>query len=132
MRKWLDANLPAKKAVLGFSYCGWAWKLEDPTADGYDAATDGAAITPDGSVTYDEIKDYIVSSGAATYHDPAVVGFYCHARTTWIGYDDNQSIVTKVKYAKLNGLYGYFSWHLAADSDGGLSRAGSSFILVFF
>ncbi|KAL0801514.1 hypothetical protein Bca101_056690 [Brassica carinata] len=125
LRKWLDANLPAKKAVLGFSYCGWAWKLEDPKADGYDAATDGAAITPDGSVTYDEIKDYIVSSGAATYHDPAVVGFYCHAGTTWIGYDDNQSIVTKVKYAKLNGLYGYFSWHLAADSDGGLSRAAS-------
>lgn len=132
MRKWLEANLPAKKAVLGFSYCGWAWKLEDPKASGYDAATDGAAITPDGSVTYDEIKDYIVTSGAATYHDPAVVGFYCHAGTTWIGYDDNQSIVSKVKYAKQNGLHGYFSWHLAADYNGGLSRAGSSFILVFF
>ncbi|KAJ4905477.1 Glycosyl hydrolase family protein with chitinase insertion domain [Raphanus sativus] len=125
LRKWLEANLPAKKAVLGFSYCGWAWKLEDPKASGYDAATDGAAITPDGSVTYDEIKDYIVTSGAATYHDPAVVGFYCHAGTTWIGYDDNQSIVSKVKYAKQNGLHGYFSWHLAADYNGGLSRAAS-------
>ncbi|CAH8385274.1 unnamed protein product, partial [Eruca vesicaria subsp. sativa] len=120
---WLDANLKPDQAVLGFSYCGWAWKLKDPKDNGYDAPTDGAAITPDGSVTYDEINKYIVDSGAATYHDPAVVGFYCHDRTTWIGYDDNQSIVSKVKYAKQNGLLGYFSWHLGADKDGGLSRA---------
>ncbi|CAB78978.1 chitinase-like protein [Arabidopsis thaliana] len=126
LRKWLDeAKLPPKKAVLGFPYCGWAWTLEDAENNGYDAATDGAAISPDGSITYAKIRNYIVDNGAATFHDPAVIGFYCYVGNTWIGYDDNQSIVYKVKYAKFTGLLGYFSWHVGADYNCGLSRAGS-------
>ncbi|KAG7616635.1 Chitinase insertion domain superfamily [Arabidopsis thaliana x Arabidopsis arenosa] len=125
LSKWLEAKLPAKKAVLGFSYCGWAWTLEDAENNGYDAATDGAAISPDGSITYAKIRNYIIDNGAATFHDPAVIGFYCYVGTTWIGYDDNQSIVSKVRYAKLKGLLGYFSWHVGADYNCGLSRAAS-------
>lgn len=125
LRKWLEAKLPADQAVFGFSYCGWAWTLKNPKANGYNAASDGPAITPDGSVTYDDIKDFIVGSGAATCYDPEAVGCYCYAGTTWIGYDDNQSIVTKVKYAKQNGLRGYFSWNIEADCNGGLTRAAS-------
>ncbi|CAE6187037.1 unnamed protein product [Arabidopsis arenosa] len=125
LSKWLKAELPAKKAVLGFPYCGWAWTLEDSENNGYEAPTDGAAISPDGSITYDKIRNYIVDNGAATFHDPAVVGFYCYVGNTWIGYDDNQSIVSKVKYAKLTGLLGYFSWHVGADYNCGLSRAAS-------
>ncbi|CAE6187065.1 unnamed protein product [Arabidopsis arenosa] len=125
LSQWLEAKLPAKKAVLGFSYSGWAWTLEDAENNGYDAATDGAAISPDGSITYEKIRNYIVDNGAATFHDPAVVGFYCYFGTTWIGYDDNQSIVSKVRYAKLKGLLGYFSWHVGADYNCGLSRAAS-------
>lgn len=124
LSKWIEAKLPAKKAMLGFPYCGWAWKLEDAKINGYDAATDRAAtaISPAGSITYDKIRNYIVNNGVATFHDPAVIGYYCYFGTTWIGYDYNQSIVSKVRYAKQKDLLGYFSWHVGAD----YNRAGSS------
>ncbi|KAL1205249.1 Class V chitinase [Cardamine amara subsp. amara] len=123
--KWLEAKLPAKKVVLGFPYRGWAWTLEDNKINGYGAATDGAAISPDGSITYDKIRDYIVDNGAATYYDPVVIGHYCYVGNTWIGYDDNQSIVAKVRYAKKKDLLGYYSWHVGGDYNCGLSRAAS-------
>ncbi|VVB12373.1 unnamed protein product [Arabis nemorensis] len=54
-----------------------------------------------------------------------VVGDYCFAGTTWIGYDSEQSIKTKAKYAKQKGLLGYFSWHVGGDDNSELSRAAS-------
>ncbi|CAH2078501.1 unnamed protein product [Thlaspi arvense] len=95
-------------------------------AHSYYAATTGAAISPDGSIGYGQIRKFIVDNGATTVYNSTVVGDYCYAGTTWIGYDDNQSIVTKVRYAKQRGLLGYFSWHVGADDNSGLSRAGSS------
>jgi hypothetical protein len=42
-----------------------------------------------------------------------------------IGYDDTQSISTKVTYAKGKGLLGYFAWHVGADKNFALSQTGS-------
>lgn len=127
LKQWIEAGLPKNKAVLGFPYVGWAWTLQDVNDNGYDAATTGAAISQDGSINYSDIRSYIVDNGAAVEHNPMVTGDYCYAGATWIGYDDNQSIVHKVKYAKQIGLRGYFSWHVGADYVCGLSRAGLSF-----
>ncbi|CAA0395854.1 unnamed protein product [Arabidopsis thaliana] len=35
-----------------------------------------------------------------------MVGDYCYAGTTWIGYGSEKSILTKVRYAKQKGLLG--------------------------
>lgn len=52
-----------------------------------------------------------------------MVGDYCYKGTAWIGYDDSQSIVTKVRYVKAKGLRGYFAWHVGADDNMALARA---------
>lgn len=132
LKLWLEAGLPQKKAVFGFSYVGWAWALQDARDHGYGAPTTGVApISADGSIDYIEIKKFIKDDEATEVHDSRVVGDYCYAGTIWIGYDDTQSIVTKVQYAKHKGLLGYFSWNVGADENSVLSHAGSSSCLFF-
>ncbi|KAK6249137.1 hypothetical protein QUC31_020702 [Theobroma cacao] len=111
-----------KKIVLGFPFYGYAWTLADANNHGYFAPTTGSAISKDGSIGYKQIRQFIVQNGATTVHDTAVVGDYCYAGRTWIGYDDYPTIVTKVRYAKDKGLLGYFAWHVALDDNWGLSR----------
>lgn len=125
VRAWIQAGLPATQLVLGFPYYGYAWRLSNANSPSYYAATTGSAISPDGSIGYGQIRKFIVDNGATTVYNSTVVGDYCYAGTTWIGYDDNQSIVTKVRYAKQKGLRGYFSWHVGADDNSGLSRSAS-------
>ncbi|CBI35716.3 unnamed protein product, partial [Vitis vinifera] len=71
-----------------------------------------------------QIKQFMAQNGAATVFNASIVGDYCYAGTTWIGYDDTQSISTKVSYAKGKGLLGYFAWHVAADDNWVLSQLG--------
>ncbi|KAH0915093.1 hypothetical protein HID58_029539 [Brassica napus] len=125
VRAWIQAGLQATQLVLGFPYYGYAWRLSNANSPSYYAATTGSAISPDGSIGYGQIRKFIVDNGATTVYNSTVVGDYCYAGTTWIGYDDNQSIVTKVRYAKQKGLRGYFSWHVGADDNSGLSRSAS-------
>ncbi|OAO97648.1 hypothetical protein AXX17_AT4G23240 [Arabidopsis thaliana] len=126
VRDWTEAGLPAKKAVLGFPYYGWAWTLADPDVNGYDANTTGPAISDDGEISYRQLQTWIVDNGATKVHDDMMVGDYCYAGTTWIGYDSEKSIVTKVIYAKQKGLLGYFSWHVGGDDNSELSSADTT------
>ncbi|CAA7054831.1 unnamed protein product [Microthlaspi erraticum] len=125
VRAWIQGGLPASQLVLGFPLYGYAWRLANSNINSYSAATTGPAISPDGSIGYGQIKKFIVDNGARMVYNSTVVGDYSYAGTTWIGYDDNQSIVTKVRYAKQRGLRGYFSWHVGADDNSTLSRAAS-------
>jgi len=85
----------------------------------------GAALSSDGSITYSGIKDFITQNGATAVYNSTIVTNYCYAGTTWIGYDDTQSISTKVTYANEKGLLGYFAWLVGADKNFTLSRTGS-------
>ncbi|CAN8274444.1 unnamed protein product [Cochlearia groenlandica] len=125
VNEWIGAGLPANKAVLGFPYYGWAWTLADANSNGYDAETTGPAISPDGEISYSDIKTWKVAHGATDVHDQVRIGDYCYAGTTWIGYDGLESIKNKASYAKKKGLLGYFSWHVGGDDDSELSRAAS-------
>ncbi|CAH2078503.1 unnamed protein product, partial [Thlaspi arvense] len=125
VKEWTEAGLPTKKAVLGFPYNGWSWTLANANSNGYGAATNGPAISKDGSIRYIQLKSWIVENKATTVHDDQMVGDYSYAGTTWIGYDSEKSIVTKVRYAKQKGLLGYFSWHVGNDDGSELSRAAS-------
>ncbi|KAL1205250.1 Class V chitinase [Cardamine amara subsp. amara] len=126
VKEWTGAGLPAKKAVLGLPYYGWAWTLQNPDNNGYDAATTGPAlsISESGEIGYRQLKGWIGENGPEKVADTTVVGDYCYAGTTWIGYDSVDSVVTKVNYAKENGLLGYFSWHVGGDDNSELSFAG--------
>ncbi|KAG7616633.1 Chitinase II [Arabidopsis thaliana x Arabidopsis arenosa] len=130
LKQWIKDGLPEKKAVLGFSYVGWAWTLQNDKDTGYNAAAAGVAkseddVSEDGSINYAQINKFIRDEEAAKVYDPKVVGHYCFAKKIWIGYEDTQSVEAKVRYAKQNGLLGYFAWNVGADDNTVLSNAAS-------
>ena len=57
-------------------------------------------------------------------YDSIVMFAYCYSVTTWISYDDNHTISTKVNYAREAGLKGYFAWHVGGDDNWVLSQTG--------
>ncbi|KAL2929900.1 Class V chitinase, partial [Bienertia sinuspersici] len=91
----IKEGVPTKKLMLGFPYYGYVWKLVNPN--------NHCPMTPangkDGSVVID--KEFLASVTSMTLSIKRVQVLW----TTWIGYDDTQSISTKVAYAK-NTAYG--------------------------
>ncbi|KAK6236907.1 hypothetical protein SCA6_012244 [Theobroma cacao] len=125
IRSWIQAGIPSNKLVLGFPFYGYAWRLVDANNHGFFAPTSGPAISQDGDLGYGQIKDFISQNSATEVYNSTVVSNYCYSGTTWIGFDDTQSITAKVSYAKDNGLLGYFAWHVGADEGWTLSQAAS-------
>ncbi|XVE71101.1 hypothetical protein DITRI_Ditri10aG0123500 [Diplodiscus trichospermus] len=125
IRTWIKAGIPSNKLVLGFPFYGYAWQLVDANNHGFFAPSSGPAISPDGDLGYGQIRNFISQNSATEVYNATVVSNYCYSGTTWIGYDDTESITTKVSYAKENGLLGYFAWHVGADDDWILSQAAS-------
>ncbi|KAJ6746176.1 CHITINASE [Salix koriyanagi] len=121
VRSWIQAGLSAKKLVLGLPFYGWSWRLTNPSNHGLFAPANGQGLAGDGSAGYNQIKQYISQNGATKVFNNTAVADYCYSGTTWIGYDDTQSISGKVAYAKAKGLLGYFAWHVGADDSWALS-----------
>ncbi|KAK8343692.1 hypothetical protein V6Z12_A07G030800 [Gossypium hirsutum] len=129
IRSWTQSGsgIPSNKLVLGLPFYGYAWRLVAANNHGFSAPASGPAVSPKGELGYGQIKNFISANRATKVYDAAVGSNYCYAGTTWIGYDDTESIRAKVSYVKQNGLLGYFAWHVGADDDGRtLSRAAAS------
>jgi chitinase len=124
IKAWISAGVSAKKLVLGVPFYGYAWRLVNATNHGIFSPANGAAISSDGSITYSQIKDFITNNSATAVFNSTIFTDYCYSGTTWIGYDDTQSISTKVTYAKGKGLLGYFAWYIGADKNSTLSQTG--------
>ncbi|KAM3337059.1 hypothetical protein P3S68_032759 [Capsicum galapagoense] len=113
---WNEAGVPTRKMVLAIPYCGFAWRLVNANIHGVRAPADGKANVSfdDGSMTYAQIRDFIVQNRATAGYNNTIVGDYCYSGSTWISYDDTQSVRDKVNYIKSQGLLGYYAWHIAA------------------
>jgi len=116
INKWVGLGVPKNKLALGLPYYGYKWRLADPNNRRiYSKATQGL-----GAVKYKDIKN----TGGQIVYNSTYTQNYCFIGTDWYGYDDTQSIANKVIYAKQNGLFGYFAWHIEQDSNWALSEAG--------
>ncbi|KAM1072216.1 hypothetical protein ACFX13_017769 [Malus domestica] len=125
---WIGAGVAANKIVLGLPFYGYAWRLVNADDHGLFAPADGPANAgTDGSMVYDQIRDFISQNAAETVYNATVVTNYCYSGTTWIGYDDTESISAKVSYAKEEALLGYFAWQVSGDdSNWALSQTAST------
>lgn len=122
---WIQAGVPAKKLVLGFPFYGYSWKLVNAQNHGLYAPANGPTGSGDGSIGYNQIKTFITQNSATSVYNSTMVTDYAYSGTTWIGFDDTQTISTKVAYAKQKGLLGYFAWHVGADNNWALSQQAS-------
>ncbi|KAK7329973.1 hypothetical protein VNO77_24156 [Canavalia gladiata] len=122
IRDWIQSGLSPKKLVLGLPLYGYTWLLINSNNNGLFVPANGSAISGDGSMGYNQIRTFISQNSAKTVYNPTYVTDYCYSGTTWIGYDDTQSVTAKVTYIKQKTLLGYFFWQVASDSNWLLSK----------
>ncbi|XP_057767872.1 class V chitinase-like [Salvia miltiorrhiza] len=118
---WIQAGVSAKKLALGVPFYGYAWLLANANNHGVLAPATGPAGPDSGAMGYNQIRSFIAQNNAPVVYNATIVTNYCYSGTTWIGYDDTQSIAAKVSYAKQRGLLGYFAWHVGVDNNWALS-----------
>lgn len=124
-RDRLRGGLSASKLVLGLPYHGYAWTLVNPNENAIGAPSSGPGVTSDGSMGYKNIKSFIKGYGygaAAVYNSTYVMKLFV-VGSTWINFDDVESIKAKISYAKENNLSGYSVFQLSNDDNWILSRA---------
>ncbi|KAK3435682.1 hypothetical protein EUGRSUZ_C00392 [Eucalyptus grandis] len=120
----LTRGFPARKLVLGLPYHGYAWQLEDSSADAIGYPAVGPAVTTDGSFGYKAIKSYIRDFGygaSPVYNGTYVVNLF-RKGSVWINFDGVEAIRAKVTYAKEKGLRGYNVFQVNNDQNWALSR----------
>ncbi|XP_035542782.1 class V chitinase-like [Juglans regia] len=123
---WIKDGVAAQKLVLGLPFSGYEWNLTNQNADNglfaqaYPAHKDYKNIH---AIVGKRNTDY------GTSHVENYVATFSRNERSWIGYDDERCISTKVSAAigtnHLN-LRGCFAWHVGADDETWtLSRAGN-------
>ncbi|XP_038699714.1 receptor-like protein kinase THESEUS 1 [Tripterygium wilfordii] len=129
LKQWLRMGMPANKLVLGLPYHGYAWTLTDPYNDplgapssGPGAPSSGPLTTLDGSMGYKFIKSFIGDGAKAVYNQTYVVNYFIFG-STWINFDDVETVKAKISYAKEKGLIGYNAFTVINDGNWALSLA---------
>ncbi|KAJ6857402.1 hypothetical protein NC651_038950 [Populus alba x Populus x berolinensis] len=130
IREWLSGGYPANKLLLGMPYHGYAWTLVDPSDSSLGAPASGPGVTIDGSIGYRFVRSFIKNYGygaRSVYNSTYVVNYFV-AGSTWINFDDVETVRAKISYAKEKGLLGYNVFQVIHDDNWALSLAEGDFL----
>ena len=113
---WLNAGIPADKLVVGVPFYGYIYNSVNNVNNGLYQTFSGAS-----SIAYSAIvSKYLNTSGYVRYfHQQSMVPWLFNG-STFISYEDEQSIGLKAEYIKSKGLGGAAIWELSQDSNGTL------------
>lgn len=113
---WIGKGFPANKITMGVPFYGIRFT-------GVKNANNGLfqSFTGGGSIPYDQIVSTYLNSSAYVrrYHSEARVPWLFNG-STFISYDDPQSIAEKAAYIKSSGIAGAAIWELSENADGTL------------
>ncbi|KDP33535.1 hypothetical protein JCGZ_07106 [Jatropha curcas] len=113
---WIGSGVLREKIVMGVPLYGRTWKLRDPNVNGVGAVAVGVG-PGDGVLGYSEIIDFNNENEGVVHFDGEAVFYYSVAGDSWIGYDDTMSVDRKIRFARSQGLGGYFFWALGQDKN---------------
>lgn len=108
---WLKAGFPAEKLVMGVPFYGHKYNSVVNANNGlYQTHTGGS------SLTYANIEaNYLNAPGYVRYfHSESMIPWLFNG-TTFISYEDEQSMGLKAQYIKSKGLGGAMIWELSQD-----------------
>lgn len=123
---YLEAGINAADLNLGLAFYGRGWTDVASTDNN---GVNQAAVVPSGAGyglgtweaggfdSWDIIENYVDKNGYVRYYDEIAQCPYVFDGTTWIGYDDEQSIKVKTEYAIEKGLGGVMFWDFAGDKN---------------
>jgi len=120
---WLAEGAPAHKLVMGIAMYGRCFTLDDYQQHGMLAGAanpgpPGPYTRLNGTLGFNEICERISNPSDCTVvndphlHEPYM---YCRRDNIWCGFDDAESAVLKVQFAKSRGLRGSVIWTIDTD-----------------
>ncbi|XP_004699248.1 chitinase-3-like protein 2 [Echinops telfairi] len=114
---WINKGMPAEKVVMGIPTYGHTYTLASAeTTVGAPASGPGAPgpITKTtGFLAYYEICQFLQGASITRLKDQQVP--YAVKGNQWVGYDDVQSVETKVQFLKNSKLGGAMIWSIDMD-----------------
>uniref|UniRef100_A0A8D1TJ76 Chitinase-3-like protein 1 n=1 Tax=Sus scrofa TaxID=9823 RepID=A0A8D1TJ76_PIG len=129
---WLNKGMPAEKVVMGIPTYGRSFTLASAeTAVGAPASGPGAAgpITESsGFLAYYEICQFLQGAKIMRLQDQQVP--YAVKGNQWVGYDDVESVESKVQFLKTLNLAGAMIWSIDMDDFTGKSCSQGPYPLV--
>ena len=119
VRLWLAAGFPKNKLVMGMPLYGYRYTGVTGGGDGLYQPYASCK-----SISYDNVVKNHLSSGAYTQYSAAkgMVPWLFNG-STFVSYDDKQSLANKAKYVTSKGLAGAMVWELSQNADGSLVKA---------
>lgn len=125
---WVRLGAPKEKIVIGMGTYGRSFTLADPDKNGVNVAAKGGGkagvyTREEGFLAYYEICE-ILKSGATYVWDEEMKVPFTFYDDQWIGFDDERSILTKLKWVKENGYGGAMVWTVDMDDFKGLCGNG--------
>jgi chitinase len=123
VRLWESKGFPKDKILMGVPFYGVRFNGVQNGSNGlYGSFTSGS------SIPYDKIRSgFLGSSGYQRYlHEDARVPWLFNG-STFISYDDEQSVREKASFIAESGIRGAGVWELSQNKDGTLLKALDSF-----
>ena len=107
-----EAGVPLEKMVIGAAFYSRMWKNVQSDSDGLCAPADPGNYGPG----YGELAEhYIGQNGFVRHFDEAAQAPYLFDGSTFISYDDPQSVAAKCRYLREKGLLGIMYWEHRCD-----------------
>lgn len=129
---WLEKGMPREKLIFGLPLYGRSFRLADCAqttigSPAIGAATAGRYTGEDGFLAYYEVCLFqqegwtTVTSAQEGFN--GTMGPYVYGdnngKCEWVGFDDPDMVITKVKYAMEKRLGGIMVWELSLDDFNG-------------
>ena len=115
------AGVPLKKIVLGAAFYSRKWTGVKPENHGL--LQEAESMGGYGPSYGELLKDYIGKNGFVRYWDDTAKAPYLFDGSTFITFDDAESIAQKCAYIKEKGLLGLMYWEHSCDPSGALLKA---------
>lgn len=114
IQAWIVAGFPKEKIIMGVPFYGYVYQAVANTNRGLYQTYSGSA-----SISYQNIKgNYLNKTGFTRYFHSESMSPWLFNGSTFISYEDEQSIGIKADYIKSKGLGGAMVWELSQDPSG--------------
>ena len=120
IKDFVKAGVPVEKLLVGAAFYSRKWDDIPDRCHGYlQLAKSGGGYGPDYT---DLVNNYIDKNGFVRYWDDEAKAPYLFNGSTFLSYDDEQSIAAKCDYINENNVAGIFYWQHSYDLTGTLLK----------
>ncbi|OQV22715.1 putative Acidic mammalian chitinase [Hypsibius exemplaris] len=125
LNAWAGRGILKSKMVAGLPLFGRGWLLK--TAAQHNLADPAGELIPGpepGAWFFNEICQKIVTDKAVVVMDQNIGASYAYSDTWWTGYNNQETLATKARWAISNGYAGIYVWEISQDDFRGSCNMG--------